>query len=116
MTLRDFGFLLVEKWNNYYSEVTTKNILDWSISNLIFAIIFIVFSFFLLSVTLLILETILKKVKETWDGKIDPYIDNLNKKFGPLHALLVLLLLIIVLTFIILISLGFLSAIFDVLT
>jgi hypothetical protein len=105
--------MLRRNWNDFYSEVTTKNMLDWSISSLILTISIAIAFLFIASVAFGVLEVFLRKAEEVRVRIMEPFIDDLRRRFGPLSALLILLALAIAAALLLLITVGFLLALFD---
>jgi hypothetical protein len=91
VTLREFGQILREFWQSvgawwesYLIEITTENVLDWSILNLILTSVVGIVA---LSIAMGILVWFFVWVSEAWEKSGLPYTwVRLDEKFGPLVA------------------------------
>lgn len=114
MTLREFGQSIVRYWDSYWTQVTTQNVLDWSIGNL-----FITFvgGFIAFVVGMAVigggLAILFVKVSEAWEKSGLPYTwVRLDKRFGVFVSGLIM----VAGTIAFLAFIGLLAALFEIAT
>lgn len=85
MTLREFGQSIVDWWDAYLVEVTTQNVLDWSIGHLVLTFV----GGFVAVVVIMTLVGSVFAVALMWLAPIwrrtglPAFVDRLDQMFGP---------------------------------
>lgn len=83
MTLRDIGQSIVSFWDTYLIQVTTQNVLDWSIGNLFLSIVFAVIGLMLLGMIIGAFTVVFQAVAAGWEKTGLPYtMERLDKRYG----------------------------------
>lgn len=83
MTLRELGASFVQYWQEYYLEVTTKNVLDWSIGNILLSAFFGFLGLILVGFVFGAIAVLWEKISGAWERAGLPYLwVRLDKRFG----------------------------------
>ncbi|CAN1510342.1 hypothetical protein MCELHM10_00774 [Paracoccaceae bacterium] len=92
MSLREFGQSTVDHWNSYVTEITTQNVLDWSIGNLFLtAFLGIFFGGFIWAAIEVLSLFVWEIVAKAWKKTGLPYtMARLDKRFGPVYSGLIM--------------------------
>ncbi len=85
MTLREFGQSIVDWWNSYLIEITTQNVLDWSLWHLVLTIVGGAIGFSLImGLVGAVVVVVFTWLASAWEKTGLPYtMERLDKRFGP---------------------------------
>lgn len=111
MTLREYGQSIVESWDTYLTEITTKNVLDWSIGHLVLTGVGgLLFLGIAAGLVELVFGPVLAWLSKAWERTGLPHLMvRLDKRFGPLISAVIM----VALTFGIILALGLLAALWE---
>lgn len=110
MTLREFGQSIATFWENYVTQITTQNVLDWSIGNLFLSIVLFIVVMMIVSIIIGALTVVLGMIAAAYNKTGLPYLwVRLDKRFGYFISGLIML----VVTFVLLGLIGVLLALLE---
>jgi hypothetical protein len=88
VTLREYGQSIAQWWDRYLTEITTQNVLDWSIGHLILTV---VGGLILFGIGAALLEAGFVLLAKAWEKTGLPYLwVRLDKRFGEFFAALIM--------------------------
>lgn len=85
MTLREYGQSIVDWWGGYLTEVTTKNVLDWSIGHLLLTgFVAFIGLCIVVGVAEVVLSPVLSGLSKAWEKTgLPAKFERLEARFGP---------------------------------
>lgn len=91
MTLREYGQSIAGWWEGYLTEITTKNVLDWSISHLILTGVAAFIGLGILAgVAELVFVPVLSGLSKAWEKTgLPAKIERMEARFGPFVSTLI---------------------------